>query len=314
MIEKLIDIQRNFRAKLSFFYNENEKNNRKDKKLNEFLILEAKKINKKERRNYKKTHKIFSQRVLDLILEGKLLNFLQVSFIQKMFFVHNRLFLAKYLSEMKLSKNWSFWKKLIKETKVGNPVRFFLYQPSSGNKIFQTYHLKKFNEYENVELNNFEVIFEFGGGYGNLAYTFKKINKNSKFIIFDTNEVNLLQFYYLKKNNLNVNFKNYNSKTDIILINSLREFKKQLLIFKNKKKLFVANWSLSETPLSFRRKIQSLIDKFDFQLISFQHKFEDIDNIKYFKKLNYLNKNKNRNSKIIQIPHLKNNYYLFSKK
>ena len=38
-------------------------------------------------------------------------------------------------------------------------------------------------------MNNFEVIFEFGGGYGNLAYTFKKINKHCKFIIFDTKEL-----------------------------------------------------------------------------------------------------------------------------
>ncbi len=314
MFQQLVNIQRNLRAKLSFFYNVEEKSNKKDEKLNKFLIIEAHKIKKKERKNYKKTHKIFSQGVLDLIIQKKLLNFLQISFIQKMFFVHNRLFLLKYLNEMKLSKKWNFWKKLIKETKVGNPVRFFLYKSSSGNKIFQTYHLKKYQENEDIELNNFEVIFEFGGGYGNLAYTFKKINKHCKFIIFDTKEVNLLQYYYLKKNNLNVNFKNYDSDIDIILLNSLSKLKKQVLKYKNKKKLFVANWSLSETPLSFRKQIESVMDKFDFQLISFQHKFEDIDNVKYFKKLNYNNIKNKRLSKIIPIPYLKNNYYLFSKK
>ena len=100
--------------------------------------------------------------------------------------------------------------KLIKEEKVGNPVRYFLYPESSGNKIFQTYHLKKYTDFLRSGLNTFDVVFEFGGGYGNLASTFKKINKNCKYVIFDTPEVNLIQYYYLKKNNIEVNF--YNKK------------------------------------------------------------------------------------------------------
>ena len=38
------------------------------------------------------THKIFSNSVLSLIQSGKLKNFLRLGFIQKMFFVHNRLY------------------------------------------------------------------------------------------------------------------------------------------------------------------------------------------------------------------------------
>ena len=80
MFQQLVNIQRNLRAKLSFFYNVEEKSNKKDEKLNKFLIIEAHKIKKKERKNYKKTHKIFSQGVLDLIIKKKLLNFLQNTF------------------------------------------------------------------------------------------------------------------------------------------------------------------------------------------------------------------------------------------
>ena len=314
MLKKLIDTQRNFRAKLSVFFNTTQFDEEKDKKLIKELILKSKKISKKNKKNYKKTHKIFSQNVLNLIQEKKLSNFLQISFIQKMFFVHNRLFLLTYLNELKRSKNWLFWKKLITEVKIGNPVRYFLYPKSSGNKIFQTYHIKKYTDFLKTSLKSFDVIFEFGGGYGNLANTFQKINKNCKYIVFDTPEVNLLQYYYLKKNNVNVSFYDQKKKNRVLLLHNLNKFKKLANKFKNKKILFVANWSLSETPLSLRKKIFPIINLFDFQLISYQSKFEDINNIKYFEIFNEKNILKKRNSKIVPIRKLKNNYYLFSKK
>ena len=58
-----------------------------------------------------------------------------------MFFVHNRLFLFKYLNEMKKSDDWNLWKKLIQKIILEISKIFFI-PKSSGNKIFQTYHLK----------------------------------------------------------------------------------------------------------------------------------------------------------------------------
>ena len=67
IVQKLIDIQRNFRAKLSFFYNEKQLEEKEDNILIKQLILKSKKISYKNKKNYKKTHKIFSQKVLDLV-------------------------------------------------------------------------------------------------------------------------------------------------------------------------------------------------------------------------------------------------------
>ena len=52
-----------------------------------------------------------------------------------------------------------------------------------------------------------------------------------------------------------------------------------------KKSLFIANWSLSETKLKFREKFINLLKDYNYVLISFQENFEDIDNLEYFKKL-----------------------------
>ena len=309
---KLINFQRKMRAFLSFPYNYPENLDNKDLKLIDELHSKAKKLILNNRKNYKKTHKIFSNETLQMFLDKKLTNFFQNSFIQKMFFVHNRFFLKSYLDEIKKDKKWKFWENLLIENNIGNPVRYFLNPFTSGNKIFQTYHLKKYKDFLKFGLNNFHIIIEFGGGYGNMAYTFKKINKKCKYVIFDTPEVNLLQFYYLKRNNINVSF-DYKKKSNVILISSITQLKKIVNNSKNKKKLFIANWSLSETPKIFRKKFKFIFKKFDFQLISFQKTFENINNIKYFQAFDKNNLKINRKSIIVPINKLKNNYYLFSK-
>ena len=44
----------------------------------------------------------------------------------------------------KKDKNWKLWNILLKENNIGNPVPYFLYSKSSGNRIRQVYILKKF--------------------------------------------------------------------------------------------------------------------------------------------------------------------------
>ena len=147
-----------------------------------------------------------------------------------------------------------------------------------------------------------------------MAYTFNKINKNTNYIIFDTLEVNLLQYYYLKKNKLSVGF-GCKTKNKIKLVNKFDDLKILIKkINKNDNNLFIANWSLSEVPISFRKKLEFINKKFDFRLFSFQKKFENIDNLKYFKKINLENKKRKLKSDFFEIKGKKNNYYLFSSK
>ena len=165
-----------------------------------------------------------------------------------------------------------------------------------------------------MNLKNFEYVIEFGGGYGNMAATFKKINPNVKFIIFDTLEVNLLQYYYLKRHGFNINFNNYKKINGINLINNIKILKSKLKKIKKKNKLLIANWSISETPINFRKKMFFLFEDIDYQLISFQNKFENINNELFFFNLKNYNLKKNRKSKIISINKMKLHNYIFSKK
>jgi len=271
----LNDIFRTLMSFLSVFYFNKGISNSKDIYISDFIKKKIKtfKINKN---NLKKTHIEFNKEILNLVKNGDLKNFLRKNFIQKMFFVHNRIFILRELNQLKNSHKWKFYEKLLVEDSIGNPIRYFLYPKSSGNRINHVYHLKVMEDELKINLKkDIKKVFEFGAGYGCMARIFSKISNKINYICFDTNYVNLLQFYYLKHINLDVGYK---KKNKIYLISSLK---------KNsfKSDLFIANWSLSEVPLIFRENFFKVISSSKYILICFQEKFENINNLDYFSSL-----------------------------
>jgi hypothetical protein len=236
-----------------------------------------------------KTHKIFSKIVYDLIIKNKTINFLKNTHIQNIFFVHNRYFIFNELLELKKDKHkWLLWKRLLMENDVGDPVRYFLYPKSSGNRIRQVYHLKKYFDYSQINLFAIKYILEIGGGYGCMAQIFKKINKNCTYVIFDTVEINFLQNYYLQMNNIPVVINKIETGKVCLInkVNMIRDFNNTIV--KDKESLFIANWSISEMPIKLRNNILNKITNFNNSVIGFQEKFENINNINYF--INYKKK------------------------
>lgn len=299
-------------AKLSFFF----KNKRVNKKNEVKIIEQIVRFHEKNdiiNNNKLKTHVIFNNYIEKLIIEKRFSNFLQESVIQKIFFVHNRIYILFMLAKIILNKN-KLYKKLLLEDNVGNPVRFFLYPESSGNRIREVYHLLNFENFTKTPLLEIKSILEFGGGYGNMARLFYKINKSIKYTIFDTFHVNLLQYYYLNMLKIPADFNN--SKKNINLNYNISKCK----FSNNNKKLFIANWSLSESPIKLRKIILKKIINFDYILISYQEKFENINNHIYFSNIAKKFNRKKFIAKILKIPFMNyfklsnNNYYLFVKK
>ena len=272
---------RYFLSALSFYLKNNISKYKKKNLIFTNIIIKKLKQKQNIKSLRKKTHIIFNKEIVNLIIQKKLINFLRNPFIQKMFFIHNRLFIKNELREIKNDiKGFSLWKKLLQEDNVGDPIRYFLYPKSSGNRIRQVYHLKKFCDFSNIKIKEIKKVLEIGGGYGCMARIFSKLNSKIKYIIFDTFEVNLLQYYYLKLNKLDANIDNKKSK--INLSSSLKDICKD---DQNPQTLFIANWSLSEMPLKLRSRILKFTFKIPHILISFPDNFENINNLKYFQKI-----------------------------
>tara|TARA_B100000035_G_scaffold288880_1_gene274852 strand:+ start:836 stop:1807 length:972 start_codon:yes stop_codon:yes gene_type:complete len=278
------DILRNLIIYLSF------PNNLKKEKLSNLQIKIIDEINARlknlsnnldnSENNHKlNTHKIFSESVYYLIKKKKLNNFLRKGFIQKMFFVHNRFYNLKFLKKILDTKS-NFWINLLEESNVGNPVPFFSYRKSSGNRIRHVFLIKEIFDYAKIQ--NVDAVIEIGGGYGCMAKILNEIDKNVNYTIFDLPEVNLLQYYYLKSNGISFAIDNIEEEKIVTSRLDLLYDKVGLLRSKNKKILIIANWSLSEMPLVLRKKLEFLFKNCNYGIISYQSQFEDICNIKYF--------------------------------
>ena len=145
------NLLRFFAACLSGWYPNNKISINKDTKLRKYILSKIKET-RENNNNLQKTHKIFNQKIINLLNDKNLKNFLRKNFIQKMFFLQNRLFIYEELKELKKLKKWNFYKNLLVEDSIGNPIRFFLYLKSSGNKINHVYHLSVLENELNISI------------------------------------------------------------------------------------------------------------------------------------------------------------------
>lgn len=254
--------------------------------------------------------------ILNSILNKNPREFLSWDVIRYTMFVVREKYLKIELNSLiKNNDNPNFWKNIILESNIGKPLRYWKYRLSSGNLIHHAYHLFKFKQLTNKNASNIDLIFEFGGGYGSMCRVMHNAGFNKKYIIFDLPVFSALQKFYLKCLGLKVLSKNeyLSEKSGIICISDLFELSQLLSgLDKLENNMFIATWSLSETPLLFRSNIEKLLPKFNFYLFAYAEQFNDVNNIKYFNDIeNNFNDIKWHN---IEIEHLPGNKYLIGNK
>lgn len=239
--------------------------------------------------------------------------FLNWDLIQTTMFVGNASYIATEIEYLKHCKDWhSCYEKAICENKVGTPKRYRKYKESSANLIHHAYSIHQFEEKSNIKVNELEFVLEFGGGYGSMCRLFHNLGFKGKYIIFDLDEFSALQKYFLKSSGYNVMDESEisNSNSGIFFISDLIQLHD--LLGYEKKGLFLANWSISETSKDFRHNFLDNIPEFCTYFIAYQNQFEEVDNIDFFS--NFM-KNKNEHKwQNWEIPHLRGNYYLIGSK
>ena len=303
----------------SFHFFIHPKNNA-DSKSRESLLVEITNFHNLSKNNTEahSEWQLYLKRLEYLILNDDVSKFLQWDIIQDTMFVGNKKYIDTELQYLLSLNNFEAkWKGVMIDPGVGSPPKFKAFPLSSSNRIHNTYHLTQLELYLNINIENISTILEYGGGYGCLSDIMNKITQFESYNIYDLKEFNCLQKYYLSQTLENRKIKFIHSSADKLSdINLFYEF--DILnnniskIINNESNLFIANWSLSESPLSIRNKFISLLPKFTYICIGFQKNFKELDNIQYFNQV--ILSLTNYEVKIIEINHLPNNYYLFAKR
>lgn len=150
-------------------------------------------------------------------------------------------FLEKLISKEKL-------RKFLEEDYVGIPILINSTYLTSHNSIHHLYHLIYFQNKTRIDFNRIDTVIEWGGGYGNMAKLFKRINPGITYIIIDLPLLTCLQWLYLAvilgEDKINI-LKNTTEEIKEGKINLL-----PVCFLKNynlKGDLFIATWSLSES-------------------------------------------------------------------
>ena len=208
------------------------------------------------------------------------------------------------LDFLKQSVDWSKWKAILKENKVGNP-------PSNGNLINHLFSTVQFTNETRIEFTNQNTIFEFGGGYGSLARLITNLGFQGQYIIFDLPEFSLLQEYYLTSVFPETPVHTTPTKeAGFIVLSDVNQLAEQLKLVSVD--CFIALWSLSESPLEIREQVLPLIGEPHSWFIGYQEKFKSIDNVTYFKELSDRYQNITWQTKFV--PNMGANHYLFGVK
>ena len=233
--------------------------------------------------------------------------FLQWPVVRKSMFVSNARYIADEWRYLRGLPEWGArWRDALRESPIGRPRPYPRYPKSSGNLIHHAYSVARFELETGIKVSDLGLVYEFGGGYGSMARLFRQLGFQGVYLIQDLPAFSALQRFYL--GSLGYIAEGKPTKC----FSGFDQLRDQLAeVAGASPKLFLATWSVSESPIDIREQVLEHLQSFDYLLIALQHKFEDIDNLKYFQtwKDHFAER---LNISVSEIGHLAGNSYLFA--
>jgi hypothetical protein len=228
----------------------------------------------------------FQKDLRDDVLTRDPREFLSWNVITRTMFLAFSAYAARELWYLRRQPDWQWrWKPALRESPVGSPAPFPFYPKTSANLVHDTYTLCRFEECTGRSILEFDEVLEFGGGYGSLCRLFFHLGFDGAYSIFDLAPFSLLQSYYL--NSLGIpafgDVQGIRTGGCVRLLNGDLGLCQKGPGSARRKRLFVAAWSLSETPLAVREKFLPNVTDFDGFLIAYQGSFGEVDNYKFFR-------------------------------
>jgi hypothetical protein len=137
-------------------------------------------------------------------------------------------------------------------------------------------------EATDLEPSRLDAVVEFGGGYGSFFRLLRNLGYRNSYLICDLPVMCALQRFYLR----NVFAGEAGGSPDNLQWLSSNDYGGlRPNGAGNTRSLFMATWSLSETPPAVRSAVEPLLGSFSYVLFAYQRKFGSYDNRQYFQAL-----------------------------
>jgi hypothetical protein len=205
--------------------------------------------------------------------------FLRWDPIRETMLVPNLPYVEGELQALRASDAWtSMWTAALDEDPSGCPPPYPGHPTSSANLIHHAFHVQRLREVTACSLEDFTQIVEFGGGYGSFARLAFRLGFTGTYHVHDFPEFAALQRYYLHS----VAAANGEDPAPGFTASADQG---DVPAPDGDSGLFVALWSLSETPLGEREPWIDAIGGAAAAVLAYQHEFEGADNRAWFQDL-----------------------------
>ena len=183
------------------------------------------------------------------------------------------------LAALQSRPDWeSRWRPAIRECDAGRPFRYADFPESSEPLIQTAYALSQLEALAGRPVAEWDVVIEFGGGFGSLCRLVHQLGYRGRYLIFDLPPFTLLQRYFLRSAGIV-----HGDDERITLTSDLATLEAQVQALPlDAWSMFVACWSLSETPLALRSRIRPLVERVGRYAIAYQERYGEVDNVDYF--------------------------------
>jgi len=173
--------------------------------------------------------------------------------------------------------------RALTESPVGKPLLNPYYPLSSPLLVQHGYHLIRLLEATDCDLSTLRLVIEFGGGYGGFFRLLRNLGYRERYVICDLPVMYALQRFYLR--NVFPTEPGGRSPGNLHWLTGDVPETLERETREHGPSLFVATWSLSETPLTVRNEIAPVLSEFDYVLCAYQRRFANYDNVQYFESL-----------------------------
>jgi len=253
----------------------------------------------------------FATEIRDALRANGANEFLRLPPIAKTLHSRQRSHTGKYLAYLLGSKRFSpVIHKALTESPVGRPLVNPHYPLSSPLLVQHGYHLTRLLESTDFDLAKLRLVVEFGGGYGGFFRLLRNLGYRDRYVICDLPVMCALQRFYLR--NVFPTEPGAQPPANLQWLSGEEYGGLEREAAQHNPSLFMATWSLSETPPAVRNAVTTVLGGFSYILITYQRNFGSNNNVEYFTSLEKsLPQFKWQHS---ECPVYPNNFYLIGQK